>query len=238
MRPARALHRPLRRGITAVSSADYTTNLPVVENPLSETGKWVLGLRDGGNWNNEQVTANGACGSKDDFGGTTRYADNLAHINPTFRCYLKKQWAQGTWYRQVGYNPSPGSHEMELLVFFSITPGVARGYECSIGMDSTGGTYAFIARWNGPYGDFTALIDPGGGIGSYTNAPTTPATGDVQYAEVTNTGVITLKQNGVVIVTATDTTWTYGSPGCGAWPVDGAVKDKACFSSFSCGQLP
>lgn len=209
-----------------------------MENPVSETGKWVDGLKDGVNWHDQQVTVNGACGSKDDFGVSARYSDNLAHIAPTFRLYARKQWAQATWYRQVGYNPSPGAHEMELLVLFNIVPGTARGYEGSIGMDSSGGTYAFIARWNGAYGDFTALIDPGGGIGSYTNAPTTPVTGDVQYLEVTNTGVITLKQNGIVLVTATDTTWTYGAPGHGSWPVDGAVKDKACFSSFSCGQLP
>lgn len=229
LRPAR-----LYGYIFPVPPTSYTTSFPSIENPLSNGGIFINGATNGTDWHDMQVTANGAVGSQDNF--VSRYADDLAHLSSSYRTFGRSQYAQGTYWKSGSYAGGGGSHEMELLLLFDITSGNARGYELSIGMGPSG-VYAFIVRWNGTLSDYTALIDPGGGTGSYSNTPTLPVIGDVFKATVDASGVLSLYQNGTLIVTATDTTYTTGQPGLGAWPVDGATATSAGWSSWSADDL-
>jgi hypothetical protein len=225
------------RGIVpiVVSPDLFSTSFAATENPISESGIWTNGLAVGLDWNDMQTTSNHGVGASDTFYVGTRYADDLAHLTTAYHAFNANQYAQATAYKLGGYTGGGGSHEIELLLRFGITAHNAQGYECSIGMNTIG-TYAFIVRWNGAYGNYTALIDPSGGIGSYTNTPTALADGDVLRAEISGT-TISLKQNGLVLVTITDATFATGQPGMGAWPVDGATKTSAGWKSYAAGEL-
>jgi len=222
--------------IDITPSTGFSTNFPVIENPISQGGSWLNGLVDGVDWHNMKTTANGAVGSSDTFYLTSRVADNIAHIKTSVKTFTPAQFATAVAYKLAGYTGNGGSHECELLLRFSISANVARGYECSIGQNPSG-TYAFIVRWNGPIANYTTLKDPGSGIGSYVNVPTTLANGDVLYAEITAGNVITLKQNTRVLLTVIDNTWASGQAGMGTWPVDGAITGNQGWSSYQAGNL-
>jgi hypothetical protein len=226
--------RPL---ILPAAPANFSTVFPVQENPISQGGIWMNGLADGLDWNNVRTTANGAVGASDTFYLSARYADDVAHIKSSYRAFTAAQWAQATVYKAGGYSGGGGSHELELLLRWDITAHNARGYECSIGINSVGDTYAFIVRWEGAAASYTALIDPYHGVGSWTNAPTPLADGDVMYAEISAGGVMKLKQNGITLFSYTDSTWSSGQPGLGFWPVDGATAISAGWKNFSAGNL-
>lgn len=224
----------------------FTANFSATENPMSAGGIWVNGLTDGLDWNDCQTVSNRCIGSQDTL--DPRYADDISQLKSSAFTANRAQWALATQYVAAGYNASTviGSHECELHLLQAITAsggvGNARSYECSIGITTTGnapplGVYCFVVRWEGPVSIYTALWDPHGGIGSYVNTPTFPQNGDRWYAQITNAGVITLEQNEIVIGTVTDTTFTDGQPGLGFWPVDGADKTKAGWSSWACGNL-
>lgn len=212
----------------------FSTTFASTENPISEGGIWLNGETDGGDWHDCRTTGGNCVGAADNFG--SRYADDIACLKTAYREFSPAQWAQGTVYRADGYSGGGGSHEVELLLRWSISAGEARGYEASIGI-RPGGTYAFIVRWNGDLGDYTTLWDPDGSIGSYVNEPTPLADGDVIRAEIDADGLITLYQNELVLGSVTNTTWTSGQPGVGFWPVDGATAANMGWSNFSAGDL-
>ena len=225
--------------------AGFTANFSATENPMSAGGIWVNGLTDAVNWNDCQTTGGNCIGSQDNL--SPRYADDIAMLKASAFAPTAAQYVRAVQYIAAGYNASTviGSHECELhlrqLLVGGATP-TARSYECTLGITTTGnapplGVYAFVVRWEGPINSYTPLWDPHGGIGSYVNAPTFPVIGDTFYAEATAAGVITLKQNNIVLGTVTDTTWTSGQCGVGFWPVDGAVKTSMGWSAWSCGNL-
>lgn len=227
---------------TIVAPPDFSTAFPATENPISQSGAWVLGLADGKDWTDPKTTG-GQCVAST-VPTPFRYSDDIAHIKTTTKLFTANQFAQGVVYIAPGYVAGGGFHEIELLTRFFIRPdpstgnahGLASGYESSLGIDSSGLPYAFIARWNGQVTDFTSLIDPHGGLGSYTNAPTFPVMNDVVRVEIVGT-TITLKQNGTVILTATDSTFSSGQAGVGFWPVDGATPDNFGWKSLLAGNL-
>ncbi len=220
-------------GQGASASNNFSTTFASVENPLSEGGIWTNGLADGTDWSNARATANGAVGASDTFYLTQRYADCLAHLKTTYRTFNANQFAQGTVYRAGGYTGNGGSHEIELLLHFAISSGVARGYEL---LWSTAGHMALV-RWNGSLGDYTALVD---GI----TAPGQAADGDVVRVEISGM-VFTAYKNGSPVsgLTAIDiaaiggTQWTTGQPGLGFWPVDGAIATSYGWKNFQAGDL-
>jgi hypothetical protein len=226
------------------AGAIFSTSFPSVENPISQGSSWLNGLADGLDWHDVKTVSTGAIGASDTFYLTSRVADDICQLKTSVHTFAAAQYAQGTIYKATSYTGNGGSHECELLLRFSIAANNAHGYECSIGQ-GTSGTYAFIVRWNGSIANYTVLKDPGGGTGSYVNAPTTMANGDVMYASIDANGLITLKQNGTTLLTCTHTedvnaggsTWASGQPGLGFWPVDGAIKENQGWSAYSAGEL-
>lgn len=215
----------------------FTANFGATENPMSAGGIWVNGLTDGLDWNDCQTVSSRCIGSMDNL--NPRYADDIAMLKSSAFAANPGQSALAVHYLAAGYNASTvvGSHEHELHLRQTLSAHLAKSYECSIGITTTAnaplGVYAFVVRWEGLLNSYTPLWDPHGGIGSYVNTPTFPADGDTFYAEITASGVITLKQNGIVIGTVTDTTWAAGQMGVGFWPVDGADKTKAGWKSVT-----
>jgi hypothetical protein len=214
---------------TSSPTASYTTNFPNNENPLSEGGKWVQGKAVGGNWNNPISAGGKAYASVLSGASGSRYDDSVAHLSPSFESFNANQWAQGTVYLASGY--SGQSHEVELLLRFSIVSGDAHGYEILWGL--TG--YIAVVRWNGPLGNYTPLHDPGQG------SMPVPKDGDVLRAQISG-NIITVQRNGTTVATvdvtsAGGTVWNSGQPGLGFWPVDSATPQNYGWKSFTAGNL-
>lgn len=215
----------------------FSTSFPTVENPLSQGGIWKCGLAVGLNWTNPKATSNGCVASTTPT--PNRYDDAIAMLDSSAFAANANQFVETIVYKAAGYSGGGGSHEVEHFGHMSVSANNAQGYEGSIGINPSG-TYAFIVRWNGPEGDYTALIDPSNGVGSYTNAPTALADGDVIRSEYTvAAGVATIKlfQNGSLIVTTTDSTFLSGQPGLGFWPVDGATPENMGWKFYQAGNL-
>lgn len=220
--------------VPPVGTGDFITNFSTVENPVSEGGKWDTGLGTGLKWTNPEVTVHGAVAST--VPTPNRYDDCIAVLKKSFRVFVPNQFVQTVVYKVSGYTGNGGKHEVEMWVRGGITPNNAIGYECSMGTLTSFGTYAFCTRWDGAENTFTTLIDPANGMGSYTNAPTAIADGDVLRVEIVG-NTITYKQNGITIFTVTDTTYTSGNPGMGMWAVDGAIIGNLGFKSLRAGDL-
>lgn len=218
----------------------YVAPLTPTANPISEGGKWLNGHTDtGGVWNDMQITANGACGAAN-MPAPNRYDDNIACLNPTFHAFAPNQFVEAVVYNASGYNSGGGSHECETLLHWGIGTNHAAGMELSIGSQTSFGTYVFGTRWNGAEDDFTTMIDPANGTGSYTNAPTPIADGDIIRSWSTVSGGVAtyfLSQNGIIIITFTDTVTLSGQPGMGSWPVDGALNTSRGWKTWKAGEL-
>jgi hypothetical protein len=215
-------------------AAGFSTVFPAVENPLSQGGIWQRGLQEGLNWTDPKVTANGCVASTTPT--PNRYDDDIAHLKASAYPFTGNQYAQGTVYCSAGYTGGGGSHEIELLLRFSITANNAAGYEILWGHGPSV-AYCALVRWNGPEGNYTALWDPASAVGSYTNAPPTYQNGDVFRVEITGT-TATIYINGVVIGVVTGLTdYATGQPGLGFWPVDGATPANLGFKSWQAGNL-
>ena len=231
----------------ASSGNFYATNFPNAENPISEGGKWINGKAVGLDWNNAQSVPGKAYASVLSGATGSRYDDSIAHLSTSVATFTPNQFAQGivyraagyaagsiggNWmvrflYRATGYAPAASDHEVELLLRFQITPHSARGYEVLWGHS---GSLA-IVRWNGPVGNYTALLELGDpGIGPLVD-------GDVLRAEIIGS-VIKVYKNGVLVMTGpTNTTWTDGQPGMGFWPVDSATPQNLGWKSYQAGNL-
>jgi hypothetical protein len=210
----------------------YTTNFPLTENPISEGGKWTGGRTVGIDWEDPKTTGGQCVGSMSPtVDGPTRYSDDIAILNTSVHAFTGNQWAQATVYLVPGYTGNGGSHEIELLLDFSITANDAHGYEVLWGIAG----YIAVVRWNGAVTGFTAIYDPG--LGSIP----VPQDGDVLRAEKAG-NFITIKRNNVFVATADLTTfggtvYNAGQPGLGFWPVDGAIKDNMGWKNWSAGDL-
>src|SRR5262249_447224 len=120
-------------------------------------------------------------------------------------------------------------HEVEILLRWSDADHNARGYECGLAYD---GAYAGVTRWNGAAGDFTTLQNVSNIAGGVHD-------GDVLSAEIVGS-TITMKLNGTVLVTVTDTKWSDGNPGIGLYrgvSGCGTLGDYG-FTSFSASSVP
>jgi hypothetical protein len=200
-----------------VPTSGYSTAFPGTENPLSEGGRWVQGGDVGLDWNNTQSTPGLGFGTTVVPSG---YADNVSHLTG----FSANHYAQGTIFRTGSF---PAVHEIELLLRFSISANVARGYEI---LWNTSGNFG-IARWNGGAGSFVDAEGSGSGAG-----PGTPAHGDVLRAEMNGT-TLTIYKNGTLVYTQTGMTyWTDGNPGMGFFTRDGTMSNFG-WSAFSAGNL-
>lgn len=188
----------------------YTTNFDGTENPLSEGGVW---SNSGGDWTYVQKSGGLAYGTQTGTGG---YDDSYAVLSG----FAPDHSAWGIVQIDPAIDRSC-THEVEILLRWADSAGIARGYECNISFD---GGYAEIVRWNGPKGDFTPLAS-GYVAGGIKN-------GDVYKATVVG-NVITIYLNDVELARATDATFATGNPGVGFFRREcGTTRDFA-FTSYT-----
>jgi hypothetical protein len=207
------------------AGAQYSTSFSATENPISQGGVWRNGAAQGTNWGNERTIPGQAFG--------TVLSPGCGDSDPT-ACNDSTAVLTGTWIQNqtvtavvhtVNQNPSL-FEEAEIRLNTTITAGNITGYEFNFAMDpNTGSQYCQIVRWNGPLGSFNVL-DSGTGPGVNN--------GDTLSATNVN-GVLKSFINGVLCATATDSTYTAGSPGMGFFDAEGttASLQDFGFTSFS-----
>ena len=203
--------------VTATTGNFYTTNFPLTENPISESGKWINGGVAG--WLNVRTTPGHVFGS----GMSSGCPDNSASCNdPT--AVLSGTWgANQTVQGTVYVNPSLGTsccHEVELRLRTTITANRITGYEINCSVSANG--YLQLVRWDGALGNWRQLNE----------ASTSCVNGDVLSATA-NGSTITVYKNGVQQFVQTDATYSGGSPGVGFFDNIDANLSNFGFSSFT-----
>jgi hypothetical protein len=169
------------------------------------------------------------------------FADPIAILNPaTTGPWKATQQAQATVFMQAGagdYYP-----EIELHLNMTIEPHKITGYEfdCGIMNHPVNPPSCTIVRWNGPLANATNSNN-----GFTWISPTVDvvfSTGDVLRAVNTGSASNNLQvfKNGTLIVSATDHTFTSGSPGIGVNGSDSHQINNYAdegFTSFSASNL-
>ena len=208
--------------VMAWSQGTYTTNFPSTENPISEGGRWINGGTTGLDWSNVRTTSGLAFGTQSGAGG---YDDSTAVLSGSWG---PNQTVQATVAIVTPSSASSVFEEVELRLRTTITPHSITGYEvnCSVSTNSSN-NYLQIVRWNGALGSFTYV----GGMG---NGGTHCVNGDVLKATISGS-TINVYLNGSLVATATDNTYTSGSPGIGFFLQNASSGFNANFgfSSFS-----
>ncbi len=176
----------------------YTTKFPLTENPISEGGNWIDGQAVGLDWHDVSTTPGLAIGHQ----SGSSYTDGTA--------LLTGNWGPTQTVEAVVHavNPKePCYQEVEMRLRSSLTAHSCTGYEISFKATKSASAYLIIVRWNGKVGDFTYLAN-------VTGAQYGIAEGDTVKATIAG-NVITAYINGMAVGTATDSTYTTGSPGMG-----------------------
>ncbi len=206
----------------------YHTTFPLTENPISENGHWINGGSVGLDWTNVQTTG-GMPGEA--FGTQTGamappYNDSTAVLTGTWG---SAQIACGT---AVVSNPTDSNNqEVELRLNTTITAHSITGYEFDWRTTNDSDSYFVIVRWNGPLNDFTPLQ-------TFNGSPYGVQNGDVLCATSaggTLSGYRIRNNITTLLGTATDNTYTNGSPGIGFDQDCGSTEcdPYGGFSSFS-----
>ncbi len=214
----------------ALANNSYSTSFPLTENPICENKGngciWVNGGTTGLDWTNILTTANVKA-----YGSSSGIAPGYDDSTAVLQNY--GTWGPNQVASAVVYLNSPGNTqdpELEIRLNVTIAAHSITGYECTFSVKNDGSQYAGFGRWNGPFGNFTPL-------GTLATGITTLANGDTISCQNVG-GVITMYHNGTAINTATDTTYTAGSPGIGT-DLDGSGGSGGGknglfgFSSFS-----
>ncbi len=194
------------------AAANYQTNFPNTEVPLSQSGEWTDGGTTGLDWNN--------CRSKPGFAfGTqpgTKTADDSICLLPGG--WNSDQSAQITLKINSTSNASQELEEVWLRT--TLAAHTLTGYEifCSI---IPSNPFLRLSRWNGAKGDYTVLA----------TASTTCVDGDVLKATVSGS-TITVSKNGTSKLIVTDSKFTSGSPGMGFYIKDVVSTAAAANAEF------
>jgi hypothetical protein len=189
----------------------YTTNFPLTESPISESGRWINGQTTGLDWHDMSTTPGLVIGHQ----SGASYTDGTA--------LLTGSWGPNQTVEAVVHavNPKDSCYqEVELRLRSALTTHSCTGYEISFKATKTSGAYLIIVRWNGRLGDFTYLVNSLGSQYGVTS-------GDVVKATITG-NVITAYLNGAPVGTATDSTYTTGSPGMG---MNLETSDTSCIGT-------
>lgn len=203
----------------ATGYGTYTTNFPLTENPISEGGNWINGGTTGLNWFNVQSVGGMAQGVGP---AATEYSDPTAILTGNWG---PDQTVTATVYSNgVEDKPAQGyDKEVEIRLRSAISAGSSTGYEINCRTPNDSNSYIAIVRWNGPLGDFTVLnISFGSGCGN----------GDVFKASISGS-TISAYRNGVLMLTATDGTFTAGNPGMGFNFGCGSAYNQFGFTSYT-----
>ncbi len=196
----------------------YTTSFPLTENPISENGNWINGGTVGLDWCNIATTGGSPGLAYGTETGSIDYNDSTALLTGTWG---PDQTVQATVYTTVASNSD--WEEVELRVRSSLSAHNCTGYEINFSADPSN-PYVQIVRWNGPLGSWTELD----GTGSYG-----AKNGDVIKATISGS-TVTAYINGNPVLTATDSTYSTGSPGMGFY-VQGVngIDSEYGFTSFT-----
>jgi hypothetical protein len=193
----------------------YTTNFPLIENPISEGGRWTNGGTVGLDWNNVQTTGGFAGGVGP---AAVAYSDPTAILtgnwgpNQTVSGTVSSVGASDNYYQEV-----------ELRLRSTVSAHSITGYEVNFRTPNNGSAYVNIVRWNGALGNFTYVaMSSGTGVSN----------GDVVMATI-NGSTISAYVNGKLIVSGTDTTYTSGNPGIGINYGCGNTYSNFGFTSFT-----
>ncbi len=204
----------------STSANSYTTNFPLTENPISEGGAWVSGGTVGLDWNNVRTTPGKAFGTQ--VPGTGNYYGDSTAI-------LAGTWAPDQTITANVYTvnqTSSVSEEVELRLRTSISAHSITGYEVNFRCINNSSVWIQIVRWNGPIGSFTVIGNASSGSSSYI-------TNGIAIKATIVGNVITGYVNNVQVVTATDNTYTTGSPGIGFFLSGGSSNLNADFGLTS-----
>lgn len=198
------------------SSASYSTNFDLTENPISEGGHWI---HQGLDWAHVATSGGLAYGTQT---GSNGFDDSYARLSG----FPPNQQASAVVHIDPAISTS-SHHETEILLHFADAAHIARGYECNLAWN---GQYATIVRWNGALGDFATLKTVNG---------LTVHNGDTFGASIVGT-TITMTLNGTTIGSASDPTWTTGDPGIGFFrdSPTGAFNGDYAFTSFAASSIP
>ena len=187
-----------RGGTAGTTGRVYTTTFPLSENPISDGGNWISGQAVGLDWHDVSTTPGLAIGHQ----SGSSYTDGTA--------LLTGAWGPTQTVEAVVHTVNPKEscyQEVEMRLRSNLTAHSCTGYEISFKATKSASAYLIIVRWNGPVGDFTYLKNS-------TGAQYGIADGDTVKATIVG-NVITAYLNGVAVGTATDSTYTTGSPGMG-----------------------
>ena len=177
---------------------NYTTEFPLVENPISEGGNWINGGTAGLDWTNVQTTPGLAFATESGSGG---YDDSTAVLAGTWNA---DQMAQAVVH-SVKQKANPTFEEVELRLRTTVTKHSITGYEINFRCTTDASRYVQIVRWNGPLGNFTYV--------STTSGPGI-RDGDVIKASIVGS-TITVYINNKLVLQGTDHRYTRGNPGIG-----------------------
>jgi hypothetical protein len=187
----------------------YTTSFPLTENPISERGHWINGGMTHLDWLPKRLqlfpwrnvrTARGlAFGTES---GYIVYDDSIAILAGTWRPTQTVTATVRTTNRVA--RGDDVLEEVETLLRFSISARRATGYEIMFAVTPFH-AYVAIARWNGPFGDFTMLA---------SNEGVRVSDGDVVTGTISG-ATISARVNGVQVLSVDDIAYSSGSPGIG-----------------------
>jgi hypothetical protein len=181
----------------------YTTNFPLTENPISESGTWINGQAEGLLWANCRTTNNFVWGN--DNRGVV-YADPTALLTGTWG---SNQTVTAT-VKVINQPTGNGCcSEIELRLRSTISANTNRGYEILFST-YTGNDYVQIVTWHGPRGVEGVGLD----YVASTSGKGAPVNGDVVSASISNSTIRVYKNN-VLILTGVNTEWSGGNPGVG-----------------------
>lgn len=214
--PASTSSSSLATAAASSTTWKYSTNFPLTENPISESGNWINGQAAGIDWANVRTTTGLAFGTET---GDVNYDDSTALLTGTWG---PDQTVQATVHT-VNQNDNVWE-EVEIRLRSSISAHVNTGYEINFRCSKTSNAYAQIVRWNGALGNFTFLQTKNGAAYGVAN-------GDVVKASIVG-NVITAWLNGTQILQATDNTFSSGKPGMGFYLKGHAPVSDYGFTNF------